>query len=48
MININVSREIIIAAVSNPSFFSQSATSDGKIKQVCDLIESVTKTIEPK
>jgi hypothetical protein len=38
-------KEIIAAVVSNVNFFNIGASSDAKIKQVCDLIEKVNETV---
>ena len=39
-------KDIIVAVVSNPSFFSQNDSNNEKIKKVCDLIKEVDKTIK--
>ena len=38
-------KEIVIAVVSNPNFFTPTANSEVKIKLVCELIRAVEATV---
>lgn len=46
--NISNIEKIVVAVLSNPNFFSPSATPDNKIKQVADLMHEVDKTANSK
>lgn len=47
MLEINgLARDIILATLNNPNFFSQTGTAALKEKQVIDLMKAVSKILE--